>query len=262
MLTNPPDSFNLQKTKHKKMKNLIGIILVVACAVSPAMGQYQSDVVKTKGGELEMFFIGHGTLMFTYNELVIHIDPTMREADYSILPDADLVLVTHQHGDHLDQTAISHIMKEGTRVVMTETCMAQLEDFKADVMKNGDKQEILGIGIEALPAYNIQNVRSDGKPYHPKGEGNAYLLSFADVRVLIGGDTENVPELEVLKDIDIAFLPMNLPYTMTPAMVADLAKAIQPALLYPYHYGKTDPKELLDLLKDERHIEVRIRDLR
>jgi L-ascorbate metabolism protein UlaG (beta-lactamase superfamily) len=244
------------------MKSLFCLSVICALSFSSLMAQFESDVVKTSGGELEMFFIGHGTLMFKYEGLVIHIDPTMREANYAELPDADLVLVTHQHGDHLDLTALDHIVKAGTRVVMTEACLEGLEDFKAEVMKNGDSGTILGIGVEAHPAYNIQHKRSGGKPYHPKGEGNAYLLSFADTRVLIGGDTENVPELKKLQDIDVAFLPMNLPYTMTPAMVADLARAIKPGILYPYHYGNTDPQELLELLINEKGIEVRVRDLR
>lgn len=244
------------------MKIFSGFSLVFLFIVSAAVGQFQSDVVRTGGGDLEMFFIGHGTLMFAYNDLVIHIDPVTREADYSELPDADMILVTHQHGDHLDLNAIHQIMKEGTRVVMTQRCMEQLEDFKAMVMNNGDIMTILGIRVEAYPAYNMVHKRSNGQPYHPRGEGNAYLLTLGDKRVLIGGDTENVPELKMLKEIDVAFLPMNLPYTMTPEMVADLALDMQPDILYPYHYGDTDPKILFDLLKDDDHIEVRIRDLR
>ena len=210
-----------------------------------------------------MFFIGHGTLMFKFNDLVIHIDPVMREADYSTLPDADLILVTHQHGDHLDLTAINHLLKTDTRVVMTETCKEQLEDFDAVVMKNGDVETIKGIRINAIPAYNMVNKRSNGSPYHPKGEGNGYIMNFGMTNVLIGGDTENIPEIKNLKvHIGVAFLPMNLPYTMTPEMVADAARAFQPEILYPYHFGETDPQKLVELLKDEKAIEVRIRDLK
>jgi L-ascorbate metabolism protein UlaG (beta-lactamase superfamily) len=209
-----------------------------------------------------MFFIGHGTLMFTYNKLVIHIDPVMREADYSSLPDADLILVTHEHGDHLDMTAIQHILKEKTRVVLTEKCLEQLEDFQATVFRNGDGGSIHGIGIRAIPAYNVVHTRSNGNPFHPRGIGNGYVLSFGDTHVLIGGDTENIPEYRDLGlDISVAFLPMNLPYTMTPEMVADAARVLKPAILYPYHYGQTDPQELVELLKAEKEIEVRIRDL-
>ena len=245
------------------MKSMFIILLVGAILSTPLSGQYKSDVIKTSEGELEMFFIGHGTLMFKFNELVIHIDPVMREADYATMPDADLVLVTHEHGDHLDMTAINHIMKEDTRVVMTETCMEQLEDFTATVMRNGEGGSLHGIGVRAIPAYNIVNTRSNGNPYHPKGVGNGYILSFGETNVLIGGDTENIPEIKNLKyDIAVAFLPMNLPYTMTPEMVADAALAFQPGILYPYHYGQTDPQELVRLLKDEKGIEVRVRDLK
>jgi L-ascorbate metabolism protein UlaG (beta-lactamase superfamily) len=245
------------------MKSILMLMLAGAILSTPLCGQYESDVIQTSEGELKMSFIGHGTLMFKFNELVIHIDPWMRDADYATMPDADLILVTHEHGDHLDMTAINHIMNEDTRVVMTETCMEQLEDFTATVMHNGEGGSIHGIGIRAIPAYNIMNTRSNGSPYHPKGVGNAYILSFGDTNVLIGGDTENIPEYKNLDvDIDIAFLPMNLPYTMTPEMVADAALAFQPEILYPYHYGQTDPQELVKLLKDEKGIEVRVRDLK
>lgn len=187
----------------------------------------------------------------------------MREADYANLPDADLILVTHQHGDHLDLTAINHLMKENTRVIMTQTCLDQLEDFSATVMKNGDVESIGNLGIRAIPAYNIKHVRSNGNPYHPKGEGNGYILTFGSTHVLIGGDTENIPEYgKITQAMDVAFLPMNVPYTMTPEMVAEAAKTFFPAILYPYHYGQTDPQELVKLLKDEPDIEVRIRDLK
>ena len=245
------------------MKSIFMLMLAGAILSTPLCGQYESDVIQTSEGELEMSFIGHGTLMFKFNDLVIHIDPVMSEADYANLPDADLVLVTHEHGDHLDMTAIGHIMKEDTKVVMTKTCMEQLEDFRAIVMHNGDVETLSGIRISAIPAYNMEHTRSNGNPYHPKGVGNGYILSFGDTNVLIGGDTENIPEYKNLDlDITVAFLPMNLPYTMTPDMVADAALTLKPGILYPYHFGQTDPQELVKLLKDEQGIEVRVRDLK
>jgi len=244
-----------------KMKNLIVMFTMCAAAMMPARGQPEHDVIGTSGGDLDMFFVGHGTLMFKYNGRVIHIDPTSREADYSQMPDADLILVTHEHGDHLDISAIDQVMKDDTRVVMTQKCVEQLEDFEATVMKNGDRTTLLGIGIEAIPAYNIKHKRPGGAAFHPRGDGNGYVLTFGDTRVLVAGDTENTPELRALENIRVAFLPMNLPYTMTPEMVADAARAIRPDILYPYHYGNTDPQELVSLLRDEPDIEVRIREL-
>jgi L-ascorbate metabolism protein UlaG (beta-lactamase superfamily) len=245
------------------MKVKVLILSIFASLAISLEGQFQSDVIPTSEGELEMFFIGHGTLMFKFDDKVIHIDPVMREADYATLPDADLILVTHQHGDHLDQTAIDHLLKEDTRIVMTQSCLDQLEDVQANVFRNGDAGSMHGIEIRAIPAYNIKHLRSGGKPYHPKGEGNGYILGFGNTHVLIGGDTENIPEYADLNvHIDVAFLPMNLPYTMTPEMVADAALSLRPGILYPYHYGQSNPNELIELLKDEQDIDVRIRDLK
>lgn len=246
------------------MKTKIAL-LVLTMLTSGLYGQTKigSDLFEYDGNKLELFFIGHGTLMFKYNEQVIHIDPVTQESDYYTLPDADLILITHQHGDHLDASAIQEIVKEGTITIMTQDCVDNLEhSFDADVMVNGDSREVLEMKIEAIPAYNIQHTRPNGKPYHPKGMGNAYILTLGGKRILIGGDTENVPEIKALKNIDFAFLPMNLPYTMTPEMVADIALAIEPEILYPYHYGNTDTQELVELLKSNPEIEVRIRELK
>ena len=127
------------------------------------------------------------------------------------------------------------------------------------VMQNGDVKTIEGLIIEAVPAYNLVHMRSEGVPFHPKGRGNGYVITFGDKRIYVAGDTENIPEMKKLKDIDYAFLPMNLPYTMTPEMVADAAKAFKPKILYPYHYGKTDPSKLVALMEDTPQVEIRIR---
>lgn len=129
-------------------------------------------------------------------------------------------------------------------------------------MKNGDTKTVEGIKVEAVPAYNLVHKRDSGEPFHPKGIGNGYVLTFEDVRVYIGGDTENFPEMKQLTDIDIAFLPMNLPYTMTPEMVADAVRMFNPRILYPYHYGNTEVSELVELLKDKKDCEIRIREMR
>jgi len=127
------------------------------------------------------------------------------------------------------------------------------------VMKNGDVMASQGFTIEAVAAYNLVHMRSPGTPYHPRGDGNGYVITFADRRVYIAGDSENTPEMKAIRNIDVAFLPMNLPYTMTPEMVADAAKAFRPTILYPYHFGETDTQKLAALMKGEKGIEVRIR---
>ncbi len=221
---------------------------------------FESDIIKTSAGDLKITFIGHGSLMFTFGGKVIHIDPVSKEADYTKLPKADLILVTHQHGDHLDAKALDILRTEKTQLILTEICAQQVKGGM--VMKNGEVKNVGGLKIEAVPAYNLVHMRSEGKPFHPKGEGNGYVITFGDKRIYVAGDSENTPEMKKLEKIDVAFLPMNLPYTMTPEMVADAAKAFKPKVLYPYHFGETDTSKLSGLLKESKEIEVRIRKMK
>lgn len=237
---------------------MIGIIGLTF--ISTMLLAQTEDILATSAGDVKMIFIGHGTLMFTFDNKVIHIDPVGRYADYSKLPKADLILITHEHGDHLDVKVVDILKKHDTLIILTEKCLAKYDD--SAVMKNGEKKSFGKIHIEAVPAYNIKHMRNPGSPFHPKGEGNGYVLTLGDKKIYIAGDTENIPEMKALKDIDVAFLPMNLPYTMDPEMVADAAKAFKPKILYPYHYGNTDPQKLIELLTDAPEIEVRIRNLK
>ena len=244
------------------MKSLIILSLVILNLGIPALADtsFERDVIETSAGELGITFVGHGTLMFEFGGTIIHIDPFSRLADYAMLPKADVVFITHQHGDHLDLKALDLVRTDKTVVVLTEACA---KDVKGGiVMKNGDVQKVGEIGVEAVPAYNLVHMRENGKPFHPKGEGNGYVLTLGDTRVYIAGDTENVPEMKALENIDIAFLPMNLPYTMTPEMVVDAAVAFKPKVLYPYHYGDTDPSKVFALLESHEDIEVRIRKMK
>jgi L-ascorbate metabolism protein UlaG (beta-lactamase superfamily) len=222
-----------------------------------AENNFATDKIKTTQGDLTITFLGHASLMMSYDGKTIHIDPVSQYADYSNLPKADLILVTHEHFDHFDLKAIGAVKTGKTAMVMTQDVAKQIKG--GIIMKNGDKKTIQGLLIEAVPAYNLVNMRSPGIPYHGKGTGNGYIITCGDKRVYIAGDTENTREMKNLKNIDIAFLPMNLPYTMTPEMVADAAYAFRPGILYPYHYGNTDTSKLIELLKDEKDIEVRIR---
>jgi L-ascorbate metabolism protein UlaG (beta-lactamase superfamily) len=217
------------------------------------------DKISTSAGNVVMNFIGHGSLMFRLDTFTIYIDPVSSSGDYKNLPKADLILVTHEHYDHLDVKLIGELKKEGTLVFTNEKSTAQLGWAMA--MKPGDRQEVNSIVIEAVPAYNIVNMRSPGQPFHPKGSGLGYILTIGGKRFYIAGDTENIPEMKALTDIEIAFLPMNLPYTMTPEMVADAARAFKPRILYPYHFGDTNTDEIVNLLKGSG-IEVRIRNLK
>ncbi len=240
------------------MKSIFTLVLLfLMCTILKPQTNFENDIIKTNSGDLKITFIGHGTLMFEFNNLIIHIDPVSRYADYTKLPKADLILITHQHGDHLDSLAIEAIRKNST-VLYCNRASHPKAQF-ATVIENGEFAELRGIEIEAIPAYNIVNKRDNGAPFHPKGEGNGYVLTFADKKVYIAGDTENIPEMNDLKNIDVAFLPMNLPYTMTPQMVADAVNTFNPKILYPYHFGKSNVNELVPLLKDKKDFEIRIR---
>lgn len=241
----------------KHLLIMMGMLILGWAGTAGAAEKFEKDVIKTGAGDLEITFIGHGTLMFTFGGRVIQVDPVGRYADYSKLPPADLILITHEHQDHLDPKVVELLRKPDTQIVLNQAGASQVPG--GIVMKNGELKTVAGLAIEAVPAYNLVHKRQSGEPFHPRGQGNGYVITFGDKRVYVAGDTENTPEMKALKDIDIAFLPMNLPYTMTPEMVADAAKAFKPKILYPYHFGKTDTAKLVELLKDNKEIEVRIR---
>jgi L-ascorbate metabolism protein UlaG (beta-lactamase superfamily) len=232
----------------------LSLILYISFA-----NDFEKDVFKTSKGDLIITFIGHGTLMMEFDGIVVHIDPVSYFADYKTLPKADLILVTHAHGDHLDAKTIELLTKETTEVVLAKICADKYKGTA--MMKNGDSGTYAGLLVEAIPAYNMKHMRSGGNPYHPKGEGNGYLIHFADKNVYVAGDTEDIPEMNRLENIDIAFLPMNLPYTMTPEMVAAAARSFKPKVLYPYHFGETNTGKLLGLMKNQKDTDVRIRKL-
>jgi L-ascorbate metabolism protein UlaG (beta-lactamase superfamily) len=228
------------------------------CGVAEA-GAPASDDFTTSGGVLRITFIGHGSLRFDFGGKVIYVDPYGKVGDYAAMPPADLVVITHEHQDHLDPEALAKVAGADTPLVVNG---ASLEKTGRGVaLGNGQSATVAGIPIEAVPAYNIVHKRPSGEPFHPQGRGNGYVLTFGDKRVYVAGDTEDIPEMAQLKNIDIAFLPMNLPYTMTPEMAARAAGLFHPKVLYPYHYGDTDPARLAELLKGQG-IEVRVRELR
>jgi len=245
---------------------LSGLLLLVLGLPGLALAQADkhpgkiSDTIPTDKGDLVITFLGHGTLMFQWAGLVVHVDPWSNMADYAALPKADLILVTHEHRDHLDVQAIAAVRQPGT--VLGASLKASASLAGAVVLKNGDSRELAGILVDAVPAYNIEHMRSPGTPYHPKGEGNGYVLHFGAPRVYVAGDTENIPEMAALKGVDVAFLPANLPYTMSLPMLVDAARLLQPRILYPYHTGDTDMVKAAALLKAVPGVETRIRPLK
>lgn len=220
---------------------------------------FATDLFKTRNGaELSITFIKHGSLMLKYDGHVIQIDPVSEYADYSAFPKADIILITHEHGDHLDKKAIEASEKAGTLIIANEN--SQKIIGKGTVMKNGDRLSPTDyLTVEAVPAYNTTPGRDK---FHPQGRDNGYILTVGGTRIYIAGDTEDIPELKDLKEkeIDIAFLPVNQPYTMTVPQAANAARMFSPKILYPYHYGDTQISELKEKLQGSG-IEVRIREM-
>jgi len=243
------------------MKNALAflVLLTIGLLTVTAQAAVEKDVIKTSAGPLEITFLGHSSLIMTFHGKTIYFDPYGRVADYTQLPKADLVFITHDHNDHFDLEALQRIQKKETVVIIPPICSGAVPE--GWVMRNGESLTVEGIAVEAVPAFNLVHKRDNGEAFHPKGIGNGYVLTFGDKRIYVAGDTENIAEMKALKKIDCAFLPMSIPSTMSPEMVADAAKAFKPKILYPYHYVDTDPTRLTVLLKNTPGIEVRIRQL-
>ena len=215
----------------------------------------QPDVVPTAKGPLKITPIKHASLMLEFDDKVIHIDP-WSQGDYTGLPKADLILITDIHGDHMDPAKVKEIKKDNT-VIVAPTAVAKTVTGTTTI-SNGETKTIEGIQIEAVAMYNLVRGPSQGKLFHDKGRGNGYILTLGGKRIYISGDTECIPEMKSLKNIDVAFVCMNLPYTMTPDEAAECVKAFKPKIVYPYHYRDSDLNVFSNALKSEKGIEVRL----
>lgn len=218
--------------------------------------KFEEDTIKTSGGDLKITSIAGYSVMFTYQGKVVDVDPVGRAADYSLLPKADVILVTHGGAAHDDPETIKLLSKEKTDLEVCPLCSLDLP--AGTIMINDEVKTVAGLKIEAVPAYEMKGKFGIFRP--TKGASNGYVITFGDKRVYVGGETENVPEVKALKQIDAAFLPVIR--TMPPASFVDTVKAIQPKIVFPYAYGNNDPKELIALLKDNPDVDVRVRDLK
>lgn len=201
-----------------------------------ARAQAKGDSYKTNAGEIVVNPIQHASMVLNTPGLVIYVDPDGDPSLYAGQAPADLVLITHEHGDHFKPETLAGIVKDNTKLVVNPAVMGKLDAAlkgKATEIANGAKTTVGAVEIEAIPAYNITEER---KQFHPQGRDNGYVLSVDGKRVYIAGDTEDIPEMRALTAIDLAFVPMNLPFTMEPAAAADAVKAFKPVVVYPYHY--------------------------
>ena len=221
-------------------------------------------------GDVVVTPLHHGSLTLTWEGRVIQVDPVTRALEAATggqpgsVPKADLILVTHIHGDHLDPEAIALLRKEGAPVITPASVAEKAGDaLKAPtVIENGASIQVLDgtVEVEAFPMYNLVRKRDNGDFYHPKGRGNGYIVRVGGQAIYISGDTECTPEMKALTDIDAAFVCMNLPYTMTVPEAAECVRSFKPKVLYPYHHRDQDPTQLKALLADVPETELRILD--
>lgn len=239
------------------MKLKIWMFMCSLFTTGLAAAPFATDTFQTQeGGKLAITFIKHASLLLDYDGHQIQVDPVSEYADYSTFPKADVILITHEHGDHLDPKAIATLEKPGTVLIANEASRKKLGKGKA--MHNGDTDTSMPyLTLEAVPAYNTTPGR---EKYHPRHRDNGYILTLGGTRIYIAGDTEDIPEMKNLKDINIAFLPVNQPYTMTVPQAERAARMFNPKVLYPYHYSDTPIDALQDALKDSE-IDVRIREM-
>jgi L-ascorbate metabolism protein UlaG (beta-lactamase superfamily) len=218
------------------------------------------DEFKTKSGKtIKITCIKHASLEISYDGKEIQVDPVgsgiQPSTDYSQFPKANIILITHEHRDHFDREAIQCIRTPATSIYVNRAVYNQFNN--GIVMANGDSITYRNdIKIEAVPAYNTTEGREQ---FHPKGRDNGYILTIDGFRIYIAGDTEDIPEMAAIKNIDVAFLPCNQPYTMTPEQLANAAKTIKPKVLFPYHYSNTS-MNIVKMLLSGSGIDVRIRD--
>jgi L-ascorbate metabolism protein UlaG (beta-lactamase superfamily) len=243
------------------MKRILFILLGSFFIVSQGFAQLDStpDTFETEGGDLTVYPINHGTVAFTYNDLTIFVDPfggAERFADFNA---PDIIFITDIHGDHLNPETLGGLDTENTRFVVPPAVAERMDENMSDqitIISNGETADIQGLSVAAVPMYNLPEVGSR----HTKGRGNGYVIDFADTRLYLSGDTEDIPEMRALEDIDIAFVCMNLPYTMDIYQAASAVVEFQPDVMYPYHHRGQDIekfKQVVELAEIETDVRLK-----
>jgi len=241
-------------TRRTVVFGIAAMPLIATTAKALAAG-VPADTLATSAGDVTIQPLNHATLVLSQGARVLYVDPA--KVDFTGQPAPTAILITHEHGDHFDPDNLSKIAGEAAIVAPQSVADKIPEALKAQVtvMKNGDNGTVDGLPVTAVAAYNTS---PDKRQFHPKGRDNGYVVSFGDKKIYVAGDTENTPEMAALTGIEIAFLPMNQPYTMTPEQAADAVKAFKPKVVYPYHYKGTDLQKFPDLVGNAA--EIRLRD--
>ncbi|MCG6926015.1 MAG: MBL fold metallo-hydrolase [Acidobacteria bacterium] len=234
---------------------LLALMLVAAPVLTQAMPA--SSIV----GSLTVQPVSHATLALTSGETTIFVDPVGGGEAFAGLPGPDLILITDIHGDHLDPETVAAVAREGTAIVAPRSVAERLEGKGVKVLANGESIEAGGVSVEAVPMYNLTEERAQ---YHAKGRGNGYVVTVGGLRVYISGDTEDIPEMRALEGIDVAFVCMNLPYTMEVEKAADAVLEFKPRVVFPYHYrgqgGMSDLEKFRQIVSRDPEIDVRVLD--
>ena len=224
-----------------------------------ALAQDAANTIPTEMGNLTIHPVSHASLVLEGPDTVIYADPVGEASAYEGLPQPDLILITHEHGDHYSPETLSALVGENTPIITNPAVYDMLPDdlrARATALANGESTNAAGVPIEAIPAYNTTE---DRLQYHPEGRDNGYVLTIGEARVYIAGDTEDIPEMRALQNIDLAFVPMNLPYTMTVDQAASAVAEFVPSVVYPYHHRGSDVEQFRSQVEEAADgVEVRL----
>jgi L-ascorbate metabolism protein UlaG (beta-lactamase superfamily) len=256
--------------REKNMKHTRRQFLVTGAAAGGAVvflpytvhaASHSADEFSYGGGTISVHPVEHASVVLKTPAGAIYVDPVGDPAGYADFPKPDLILITHHHGDHFKVETLEAIVGDSTVIMTNPEVLGQLPDglkAKASALANGESGAFSGVGIEAIPAYNTSEGR---EKFHPQGRDNGYVLSFDGFKIYVSGDTEDVPEMRALKDIDLAFVCMNLPFTMDVAAAASAVAEFKPKFVYPYHYrgrddGTQDPAEFAKIIGDAVQVKL------
>jgi L-ascorbate metabolism protein UlaG (beta-lactamase superfamily) len=235
---------------------MFALAFIVATASGAAAQMLSGDHIPTSGGDLIIHPVDHASFVMAWGPHPIYVDPVGGAEAYEGLPGAHIILVTDIHGDHMDAETLTALATGPARIIAPPAVAEQLPEAlqsRITVLANGETTDFMGVSVEAVPAYNLTQ---DRLQFHSMGRGNGYVVTTGGVRTYISGDTEDIPEMRALEDIDVAFVCFNLPYTMTEEQAASAVRAFRPDVVYPYHYRGSDADEFASLVGDASEVRI------